>query len=304
LGTPVVVVVTVNQVPTVIATPNSLNIESGDSVTINLTSNIVGTTFTWTALNNQVSGATSGSGNTITDTITGSGSASYTITPTNNGCVGIPIIVAVTSAGVIIDSATQINIWFDNSGSMNSTLVPLTIMRDTILKPCLLPAYNNDVALYNSRVNVQYFTTPNNNSLPEYERYIRLLATTSTAPGVTKVINLAFADESDNYELGNAAPLDIQFLRGTLSTALPNSLFGVIFQVVTLDTNGTIAYPGFRTFVDRVHTSTAPFTGTNGLADRPEITHQLDVVAGSTPQYYANLIVTALNNLGFNLTPC
>jgi hypothetical protein len=304
LGTPVVVVVTVNQVPTVIATPNSLNIESGDSVTINLTSNIVGTTFTWTALNNQVSGATSGSGNTITDTITGSGSASYTITPTNNGCVGIPIIVVVTSAGVIIDSATQINIWFDNSGSMNSTLAPLTIMRDTILKPCLLPAYNNNVTLYNSRVNVQYFATPNDASLPGFERYIRLLATTSTAPGVTKVINLAFADESDNYELGNAAPLDIQFLRGTLSTALPNSLFGVIFQVVTLDSDGTIAFPGFRTFVDRVHTSTAPFTGTNGLVDRPEITHQLDVVAGSTPQYYANLIVTALNNLGFNLTPC
>lgn len=98
LGTPVVVTATVKPIPNVVATPSSLSITEGDTAVINLTSNIVGTTFSWTASNTGTSGATAGSGNTISQTITGYGTATYTITPTNNGCIGAPINVVVSVA--------------------------------------------------------------------------------------------------------------------------------------------------------------------------------------------------------------
>jgi hypothetical protein len=143
------------------------------------------------------------------------------------------------------------------------------------------------------------------------ERYIKLLAKTSTDPVITKVINITFADESNVYGAEVAyggtitaeAASDIASLRSTLNTEPVNSLFGVAFQVATGGV-ATPSFPGFRTFVTNVHTGVAPFTGTNGLSDKTEIGYELDVIPGDTPQYYANLIIDALNNLGFTLTPC
>lgn len=307
VGTPIDVIVTVKPIPNVIATPSSLSVSDGDLVEIGLTSGVVGTTFTWAVANIGTSGAIAGSGNTISQVITGEGTTTYTVTPTNNGCEGETIDVVVTVSGITISNTTQINIWFDNSGSMNTTLTPLQTMVTTVLKPCLLPAYNNDSALYDARVQVLNF----NSGGEPIERYIKLLAKTSTVPEVTKVINLTFADESNVYGAAAAysgtitvvAAADINELRTTLTTEPTNSLFGVVFQVSTGGV-GTPTYPGFKTFVTNVHTGVAPFTGINGLSDKSEIGYELDVVPASTPEYYANLVVTALNNLGFSLAPC
>lgn len=302
---PTTLTITVNPIPNVIATPSSLTINDGDTAIISLTSNLVGTTYNWTVAQSGVTGANSGTGSTISQILAGEGTATYTITPTNNGCSGTPINVVVTVEGLVISNNTKINIWFDDSGSMNSTLSPLQTMASTILKPCLLPAYNNDSALYDSRVQVLNFSTISD------ERYIKLLAQTSADPVITKVINLTFADESDSYAAvtgygGTITPeaaSDINLLRIKLSTEPINSLVGVAFQVATGGVS-TPSYPGFKTFVTNVHTGVAPFTGTSGLSDKTEIGYKLDVIPGSTPQYYANLIITALNNLGFSLTPC
>lgn len=306
IGLPVDVIITVNPTPNVLATPSSLDIVSGESAIISLTSDLAGTTFSWTAVNSGTSGASAGSGNTINQTITGVGTTTYTITPSNNGCQGNSINVVVNVSELVIDVDTQINIWFDDSGSMDTTLNPLNVMRNTVLKPCLLAAYNNDSDLYDSRVNVLNFS-----SSSMIERYIDLLATTSTNPSITRVINLAFADESNDYGaevaysgiITSQAATDIAKLRNNIASNPPNYLVGVIFQVSTGGV-GTPTYPGFRTFVNNLHTGVVPFTGTNGLSDKPEIGYTLDVIPGSTPNYYANLIITALNNLGFTLDAC
>ena len=301
-GTPIQVVVTVKAIPDVIATPNSLDVTEGETITIQLSGSVAGTTFSWTVVNSGTSGPANGSGNTITAVATGSGTSTYTITPSKNGCIGQPITVVVNVGALVITNNTQINIWFDNSGSMNSTLSPLQTMANTILKPCLLPAYNNDSALYDARVKVLNFDSETNG----FENYINLLAERSSDPQVTKVINLTFADESTPYEQetnydptpNSTITSAIALLRSTLESGPTNSLLGVGFQVATG------GFGGFRTFVNNVHTGVAPYTGVNGLSDKQEIGYMLDVTPGSTPQYYANLIVSALNNLGFNLSPC
>ncbi|NBW36634.1 MAG: hypothetical protein EBR30_16755, partial [Cytophagia bacterium] len=95
------VTVNVNPIPTVLA--SSVSICSGTTTSINITNpnSVTGTTFTWTQLSTNVSGASAGSGNVISQLLTSSdginsGSVVYTITPTANGCSGSPINIAVT----------------------------------------------------------------------------------------------------------------------------------------------------------------------------------------------------------------
>ncbi len=99
-GTPIVVTITVNPVPSVTATPSSQALCSGSAATIVLTSNVGGTTFSWTETQTNVSGASPGSGSTITQTLTATGAipgtVTYTITPSASACGGAPIVATVT----------------------------------------------------------------------------------------------------------------------------------------------------------------------------------------------------------------
>jgi hypothetical protein len=317
--------VTVGQVPTITATPSAFSIGSGDTVSIELTSDVPGTTFSWTVSQTNVTGAISGSGNTITDTLTSTvlGSVVYTVTGTSpEGCTNtITTIVSVTSVQVI-DENTQINIWFDSSGSMDQTLVPLQVMRDTVLRDSLVEAFPNTVdgnAKYNSLVKVIDFST---------ERHINRLAQVFPNNNtVTKIINLTFADESDAYGVGAALAIysnqvtpqvraDITLLKNNLVGNMP--LYGVGFHVAT----GGVAspqYPAFRTMVKKIHFSEAPFhgeatmpNGGNSIPDGPvfgltsiertKVSLVRDVVPASTPVYYADLIKCALKTLGFDFT--
>jgi hypothetical protein len=80
----------------VVATPSSLTLSEGDTAIINLTSTVVGTTFSWTVIQSRVAGASGGSGTTISQALIGIGTATYTITPHYETCSGTPIQVVVT----------------------------------------------------------------------------------------------------------------------------------------------------------------------------------------------------------------
>ncbi|UOK43886.1 MULTISPECIES: PKD-like domain-containing protein [Flavobacterium] len=108
-GTPISVTVTVNPTPEAFSlTGTSQILCSGESVGILINSNIPGTTFTWTAVQNGVDGAFGGNGTETTPgagmpinqvlTTTGNtpGTVTYTITPDTNGCTGSPTVVTLT----------------------------------------------------------------------------------------------------------------------------------------------------------------------------------------------------------------
>lgn len=86
--------------PVATATPLSQVISSGETTAIQLSSDIAGTTFSWTVVQNGVSGATSGSGPLIAQVITlsgtAAGTATYTVIPTANGVAGNAITVVIT----------------------------------------------------------------------------------------------------------------------------------------------------------------------------------------------------------------
>ncbi len=94
VSTPITVPVTIKPRPQAAALPNANQVCSGSPVTIVMSSNFIGTSYTWTATNGH-----SGSGANIIDTLTNSGvidsSVTYTVTPTFNGCSGDVVLVNV-----------------------------------------------------------------------------------------------------------------------------------------------------------------------------------------------------------------
>ena len=108
--------ITINPIPSITNSPTTLTICSGQAATITPTSSVAGTTFSWTASNTggTVTGfSTSGTGN-INDVLTNSqpttGTVTYVVTPTANGCTGSPVnfVVTVTSlspVSVVISSS-------------------------------------------------------------------------------------------------------------------------------------------------------------------------------------------------------
>jgi gliding motility-associated-like protein len=91
--------VAVNQTPIGSFTGN-LSYCSGETTLINLQSDIAGTTFSWTTIQNNTTGASPDSGTQIIqnlETISSSnGSVIYIVTPVFNGCSGTPFSITVT----------------------------------------------------------------------------------------------------------------------------------------------------------------------------------------------------------------
>ncbi|MBL1179962.1 MAG: PKD domain-containing protein [Bacteroidetes bacterium] len=130
VGTPITVIITVNPIPVAVATPASQTICSGTATNIALTSTTPGTTFNWTVVQSGVTGASNGSGNTIAQTLTTTGptpgTATYTITPTANGCVGSPITVVITVNPTPVAVATPASQTFCSGGTTNIALTSTT----------------------------------------------------------------------------------------------------------------------------------------------------------------------------------
>lgn len=103
--------ITVTTPPVATATPASSTICSGSAPSIALSANIPGTTFDWLAIQTGVSGASSGSGSSIAQTLnlTGAsaGTVEYIITPTANGCSGNPISVIITVNPIPVAAPTN-----------------------------------------------------------------------------------------------------------------------------------------------------------------------------------------------------
>jgi gliding motility-associated-like protein len=117
-------VVTVNQIPTGSFT-GDLVYCSGETTSVNLQSNLTGTAFSWTVIQNDVIGISSGTGSQISQTLettsTVNGNATYIVTAEFNGCSGnqlsINIVVNETPMVDLQDGA----ICLSNSSSTSGT---------------------------------------------------------------------------------------------------------------------------------------------------------------------------------------
>jgi hypothetical protein len=202
---------------------------------------------------------------------------------------------------VEIDSQTEINIFFDTSGSMNSSLDALRTAKNELLKEALLPFYKNDSDDYDN--NVSFVEDPNERTFGPTQ-----LQTLGSEANVTQVINLVFQDEASPYgaEAGsepsrtNVFDTDMAGLRSAISSSTSANGDGyyksVVFRVASYDNY----FSAYQTLINNVHSGTSNYSGTNGLSDFSSKCKRVDnVTPASTAAYYTNTIIDALNTFGF-----
>ncbi len=210
-----------------------------------------------------------------------------------------PEFNTTTGPPPVIDKDTNIYIYFDSSGSMNSTLAPLQEMRSTLLKNVLLPLYDNDEDAYDNKVKVISDGS---------ERTLNMLNFQGENP-TGNVITLIFQDEAqyiyhggsewdENTTRTGTYELDINELRTRLNSFPSNYYRGVIFQVETSNTGG---FASFKSLVEAFENGTGNYSGNYGLSDRIEFGYNYGVTPGASASYYADLIVQALQDLGYSL---
>ncbi|GEM_PF-934033 len=210
----------------------------------------------------------------------------------------------------VIDVDTNIFIYFDASGSMNSTLAPLQNMRDNLLKNALLPLYNNDGDAYDERVNVISWTN---------ERTMQVLNLQGATPPDGNVIVLVFQDEAqsiytssstlwnENTTRTSAFNTDIGLLRNRLEQFEndfgPNYYRGVIFQVEDRNSLGNFNQRGvnFKKLIEYVQNGIGNYAPPFGLSDRHEFNYVYDINDGDDPEVYLELVLDALRDLGFQI---
>ena len=100
-GAPVNLVVTVRPVTSASATDQTICSGESTSIAISNPNSVTGTTYSWTAVATNVTGASAGSGSTISQLLVNThgsinGTVAYTITPSVNGCPGPTFIVNAT----------------------------------------------------------------------------------------------------------------------------------------------------------------------------------------------------------------
>jgi gliding motility-associated-like protein len=131
-GAPIEVTVTVNPIPLVIINPVlGQTICSGETTAITLSSSVTNTTFSWSAIQNNINGSGPGNGNTIAQTLTtiipALGTVTYTITPVSNGCIGASgsVLVNVKPTPEIFGIPSQLPIC--SGDSTNIVITPSLI---------------------------------------------------------------------------------------------------------------------------------------------------------------------------------
>lgn len=203
---------------------------------------------------------------------------------------------------IVIEQTTQINIWFDSSGSMNSTLSPLNSMVSGNLKNCLIQFYNNDGAEYDKYVQVRNFSD---------ERTFNVASSEPDVAGATNVINIVFQDEASPVyysAIFNAATYKAQYqaditkMRNIFANNQVGYVTPIIFQV-DYESSGV---ENFKEFLKAVRDGSGVYTGNLALtdySDRIKFYFNLEdgVSYSNDPTYYRDFIVQAINDLGFTL---
>lgn len=228
---------------------------------------------------------------------------------------------------------SRIQIFIDDSGSMETLENFLRDMVPTTLKKCLLPHYGGDESLYADRVRVIYMSQDLLSSEQCYRAAYWIDEDSSGQSPTTELINIIFQDESSLAYLPDSRDVadwtinspreipfeqDINTLRSRVNAyrdpdyAAPsqfNAVFGpgfyngFIFKVINTEYYKQDSI-WFGEFLEAVQKGQGNYTGTYSSKDIPELKYTYDIPIVDDQYYYMNLIIDAINSLGYNVPKC
>jgi hypothetical protein len=200
---------------------------------------------------------------------------------------------------------TFIRIYVDGSSSMASSFAAIESAVTVLLKPELLPYFNNDSAWYDSHVTV----VQTDNSNDPGERGLRYLGFAgAAAPGGDNHVIIWISDEVTPYGAGNGDTFNAD--GSTARTSTYNTDLATCRNYIDAQAAGY--YKGafiqvkygtdlmYKNFINVVLGGLGNYSGTNGLSDKASLfTVVNDVDVDQTDDYYLIQITAALNALGF-----
>jgi RHS repeat-associated protein len=290
------VTATVNPLPVVSATGQTIC--SNTATNISLSSNMAGTTYSWTVSQTNASGGTNASGSTIAQTLsattTSAGTATYTVTPSASGCNGSTIAPVVTINPLPVASASSQSICSNTATSIVlSSTVAGTTYAWTVVQSNTSGATNSSggtiaqtlAATTTSNGTATYTVTPTANG-----------CNGSTIAPVATVKPLPVASASSQSICSNTATSIVlsSTVAGTTyawtvvqsnTSGATNSSGGTIAQTLaaTTTSNGTATY-----------TVTPTASGCNGATIAPVATVKPLPVASASSQTICSGTVTSI----------
>lgn len=231
--------------------------------------------------------------------------------PVNSSITGQSVVCPATydvrSINQVIPE-TYINIYYDDSGSMNNILPALekALNEPQYLETLLVPFYDN-LANYRSKVTI----TPGSQAGGLERSLKHLNINGGTVPVGSKVISIVFQDEAMSDYYSNVSPLNKNPNYDTDYSAFKTRLDGYLKGIY----NGVIIRMGndsyYRDFLTAIKEGTGAFAN-HSFKDYPEIAFRgiptgVEIPPSGTSDsgydYYANLylneIKAALESLGF-----
>ena len=220
-----------------------------------------------------------------------------------------------------VDDKTELVIIFDDSGSMEGTLGRLEEMYDSLLKDKLISVYGSN-AEYEKRVQVlkasefmfyhqKSLITDLGNFSANKERFLKFASYGKINSDSTKSIYLVFQDEAEQtYHRWEYADFSYNVVNSTYisdlaeyRTFLGNTPYGQHFlKFFNVDSYKRIEKESHNTVLNNIFDGTSGFQGTKGLSDWSNVSRHNEIVKfDGTPQYYYDLILSALRGYGFNI---
>lgn len=196
---------------------------------------------------------------------------------------------------------TFIRVYVDGSVSMASEFAAINSAITTLLKPELLPYFNNDSGWYDSHVDA----VQTNNSNDPGERGLRYLGYVGgSAPGGDNHVIIWISDESTPYGADDAGTFDPFAARtATYNTDLATLRNYIDANPAGYYKGGLIVlseFPDYPEFVQTILAGTGSYAGTNGLSDKASSFRTVyGVTNGSSAETYKNHIKSILNQHGF-----
>ncbi|MES2593069.1 MAG: PKD-like domain-containing protein [Bacteroidota bacterium] len=301
------VVVTVKDTPSINSNPNPSAICSGSTFNYSITSSTGGASFAWTVAQTGVSGATAGTGTTISEALSttsiNQGTAVYSITVSANGCTGMNNVTATVNPLPVL----------------SSTLTPPAIFTDYVFSytpTCLITGtaftwtrattagISNTAANGNGDPNEILINTSGNPVNVTYVYYLTVNGCTNpTTYSVIVTVNpkAVWPGDTDNDSLVNnndLLPIGIHFAQ----TGTPRANTGNIWQAYVANNWGTQQTNG-----EDVKHADSNGDGVVDANDTLAITSNFNLTHVIVPPVYTDFDVRAtsdmyfvINNIAYN----